>query len=169
VNEPVLIEDGWQLCPTAAADFDVLMQWFPDARSVDIWGGPRFRYPFTPESFREDCRFGRIQSFSLRNHSGELAAFGQVYDRDGHGHLARLVSNPAMRRQGVGRRLIEMIMRAAGAAGDYDGFSLFVYRDNEPAYRCYLDLGFVVQPFPEGAALADECFFLTRPANSEST
>jgi ribosomal protein S18 acetylase RimI-like enzyme len=163
MSEPVLVDGDWQLWTTVAADFDELMQWFPDAHSVDIWGGPRFRHPFTPASFREDCRFGQIESFSLRNRSGELAAFGQVYDRNGHGHLARLVSNPAMRRQGAGRQLIEMIMQAAGEAHGYDGFSLFVYRDNEPAYRCYLGLGFVVQPFPEGAPLADKCFFLTRP------
>ena len=32
-------------------DIDELMTWFPDAAAVDIWGGPKFRFPFTRDSF----------------------------------------------------------------------------------------------------------------------
>jgi hypothetical protein len=85
---------GWTLAATSAAELDQIMGWFPDAVSVSIWGGPDFRFPFTAETFREDCRLDAVESFSLRNAEGQLAAFGQAYERDGRGHLARLVSNP---------------------------------------------------------------------------
>jgi GNAT superfamily N-acetyltransferase len=101
---------GWTLAATSAAELDQIMGWFPDAVSVSIWGGPDFRFPFTAETFREDCRLDAVESFSLRNAEGQLAAFGQAYERDGRGHLARLVSNPRMRRQGAGRQLIERII-----------------------------------------------------------
>jgi len=159
-----LQDDGWTLAPAADAEFDDVMSWFPDAHSVDIWGGPNFRYPFTSETFREDCRVDVMASYVLRNSAGELAAFGQSYDREGRGHLARLVSNPALRRQGAGHKLIRMIIAALEMAGDYDEYSLFVYRDNTPAYQCYLSLGFVVVEYPDDAPMPDKCLFLTRQA-----
>lgn len=154
--------NGWTMAATSAADLDQIMGWFPDADSVNIWGGPNFRFPFTAETFREDCRFDAMESFSLRDAEGQLAAFGQAYERDGRGHLARLVSNPGMRRQGAGRQLIERIIMLLEETRDYDEYSLFVYRHNTPAYQCYLSLGFVVRDYPEGAPMPDKCYFLTR-------
>ena len=155
---------GWTLGPASDADIDALMTWFPDAASVDIWGGPVFRYPFSPASFREDLHLDKMASWALRHPDGILAAFGQTYERYGRGHLARLVSNPAMRRQGAGRRLIERIIDALEASCDYEEYSLFVYRHNEAAYRCYLSLGFDVVDYPADAEMPDKCFFLTRKA-----
>ena len=103
-----------------------------------------------------------MDSFSLQKAGGELAAFGQAYERDGRGHLARLVSNPAMRRQGAGRQLIERIIASLEETCEYDEYSLFVYRHNTPAYQCYLSLGFVVRSYPEDAPMPDKCCFLTR-------
>lgn len=159
-----LVEDGWKLDAPEDADIDVLMSWLPDARSVDIWGGPRFRFPFTAESFREDCRVDEILSYCLRQPDGEMVAFGQVYDRHDRGHLARLITHPEKRRQGIGRRLIALLIKAAQRVCGHTEYSLFVYRDNEPAYRCYLETGFVLQEYPDDAPMAEKCFFLTRSA-----
>ena len=153
---------GWRLSPLVNVEIDELMTWFPDAESVNIWGGPNFRFPFTGETFREDCRLGLMQSWVLRNESAQLAAFGQAYERDGRGHLARLVSNPKLRRQGAGRMLIEMIIESLEETCTYDEYSLFVFRDNAPAHRCYASLGFVVQDYPEDAPMPEKCYFLTR-------
>jgi ribosomal protein S18 acetylase RimI-like enzyme len=157
-----LAGNGWTLATTSDADIHEIMTWLPDAASVNIWGGPNFRFPFTPETFREDCRLDVMDSFSLRDAGGELAAFGQAYERDGRGHLARLISDPGARRRGAGRQLIELIIASLEGAHDYEEYSLFVYRDNVPAYQCYLSLGFVVQNYPEGAPMPDKCYFLTR-------
>ncbi len=162
--------DGWTLRKTTDDDVEELMGWFPDARSVDIWGGPHFRFPFTKESFREDCHLEKVlQSYSLRDPDGRMVAFGQLYNRHERGHLARLISNPDMRRQGVGRRLIELLIRVAREAYGFREYSLFVYRRNEPAYRCYLDLGFTVQAYPDDAKLKDQCYFLTLTSHEERT
>ena len=162
------MEDGWTLEAPADADLDQLMRWFPDARSVDQWGGPRFRYPFTPESFRQDCRIDDISSYCLRDPDGALCAFGQYYDRDDRGHLARLITHPGMRRRGIGGRLIRMLIAAAEQESGHERCSLFVYRDNEAAYRCYLKLGFVVEEYPDDAPLKDRCYFLTRANTMKS-
>jgi ribosomal protein S18 acetylase RimI-like enzyme len=155
-------DTGWLLELASPADFDELMTWFPDARSVNIWGGPGFRYPFTAETFREDCRVDRMESYALRDDTGSMAAFGQSYERDGRGHLARLIAKPDQRRRGAGRRLIRMMIASLDERFGYDEYSLFVYQDNVPAYRCYRGLGFVVRDYPPDAPMADQCYFLTR-------
>lgn len=159
-------DNGWTLTATTDEELNEVMAWFPDADAVNIWSGPKFRYPFTHATFREDCRFDEMDSYSLRNGDGTLAAFGQSYEREGRGHLARLVSNPVMRRSGAGRQLIRLIIRSLAERDDYDEYSLFVYRRNEPAYRCYTSLGFVVRDYPVDAPWPDKCYFLTRPRRS---
>jgi len=160
-----LRDNGWILSPLVDAEIDEVMRWFPDAESVNIWGGPNFRFPFTGKTFREDCRLDLMLSWVLRNAQGQLAAFGQAYERDGRGHLARLVSNPRLRRQGAGKKLIEMIIALLEKTQAYDEYSLFVFRDNVPAYQCYLSLGFVVQDYPDDAPMPEKCYFLTRASH----
>ena len=103
-----------------------------------------------------------MASFSLREPGGRLAAFGQVYDRDGRINLARLIVAPTMRGQGVGRRLVGLLMVAGARLLPLDEYSLFVYRDNEPALSCYRAMGFEVTDCPVEGPLADECFYLIR-------
>ena len=162
MRAPTVVEDGWTLRTPSDEDIGRLMRWFPDARSVDIWGGPKFRFPFTPESFRKDCRIDGMSTFCLLDPDGVMTAFGQVYDRHGRGHLARLITHPEHRREGVGKRLIAMLMTAARQLFECSEYSLFVYRHNQPAYRCYLAMGFTLQEYPAEAALKDQCYFLTR-------
>jgi ribosomal protein S18 acetylase RimI-like enzyme len=154
---------SWKLEVSCEEDIDELMTWFPDAHSIDIWGGPAFRYPFDRNSFREDCRWLEFSSYSLRNSEGEFVGFGQLGSRFERSHLARLVSHPNMRGQGVGRKLLEKMIEAANSESKLKEVALFVYRDNDPACRCYLASGFEIQEYPDGAPLRDECYYMTRP------
>jgi len=153
------------LKPATDRDIDELMSWFPDAGSVGIWGGPKFRYPFTRDSFVQDCAIEKMSSYTLRAPDGRMVAFGQRYARSDRAHLARLIASPAARRQGYGQQLIEALIETVRQEGKYRDVSLFVYRHNEPAYRCYRQLGFQVQPYPENAVLREQCYFLTRPVD----
>jgi len=154
---------SWSLEIASEADIDELMTWFPNAHCVDIWGGPRFRYPFDRETFHEDSRWQEYSSFCLRNANQEFIAFGQLGTRYKRSHLARLVVNPEIRRQGAGRKLLEMIIDVARESQECEEVALFVYKNNESAYQCYLALGFEVQAYPDDAPMADKCFYLTRP------
>ena len=162
-----VIEDDWILREATRADFDELITWFPTQEDVLIWGGPTFRYPFTRETFFEDLCLDRMVSLSLYSPGGDFAGFGQVYERSGRIHFARLVVHPAMRGQGVGKRLVSMLMTAGPTRYDCDEFSLFVLRDNAVAFRCYKALGFVVSEYPEGVEHADVCYYLTRPVQQQ--
>ncbi len=158
----VLQEEGWVLREATSTDIAALMDWFPNERDVVVWGGPKFRYPFNRASFFEDVYWGRMLSYGLVNAEGELVAFGQLYDRNKFIHLARLIVAPPHRGQGNGRRLIELLMKQGRKVMAHDRFSLFVFRDNTPAYECYKALGFEVREYPENMPHADECYFLTR-------
>jgi ribosomal protein S18 acetylase RimI-like enzyme len=156
---------SWELDVASERDIDELMTWFADAHSVDIWGGPAFRYPFDRTSFREDCRWLEFSSYSLRNPDGELAAFGQLGSRFERSHLARLVTHPDMRGQGVGRKLLERMIIVAQSESELKEVALFVYKHNEPACRCYRSMGFEIQDYPDGAPLRDECYYMARPVD----
>ncbi len=156
-------QEDWKLVAARDSDLDQLMAWFDDAPSVNIWGGPKFRYPFTAESFREDCYWGRMASYRLDAPEGEFAAFGQLYKRYGRINLARLIAHPDKRGQGVGKRLVSLLLEVGPKLVESDEFSLFVYRDNAPALKCYKAMGFVIRDYPEGGSMSDQCYYLTRP------
>ncbi len=162
-----LQDDGWILREAIAADIDDLMLWFPVYEDVHIWGGPSFRFPFTRETFFKDIYWEKMASFCLIDPSNRFAAFGQLYERNSRIHLARLVAAPEMRGRGVGRRLIEMLMTAGQAMFPSDEFSLFVFRENKPAYECYKSLGFEVTDYPDDMPHADACYYLTRAAGNK--
>ncbi len=160
-----LQRDGWTLRQAANSDIDAIMQWFPTFDDINVWGGPSFRYPFTRATFFEDLCWGRMASYCMHDSNDELVAFGQVYDRDNRIHLARLVVAPDARGKGAGKRLIEMLVVAGKELYPRDEISLFVFRDNTPAYECYRSLGFSIQDYPQDMPHADVCYYLTRSAN----
>ena len=153
---------AWTLQTCVDADIDELMKWFPDAHSVDIWGGPKFRFPFTRESFYEDCRWQDFSTCSLRDPHGTFSAFGQMGSRYGRSHLARLITHPDLRGQGVGKKLLQELIDVARDKNEFQEVALFVYRDNEPAYQCYLSIGFGVHEYPDDMPMRDRCYYLTR-------
>ena len=153
---------SWSFDPAGAADIDELMTWFPDAASVDIWGGPRFRFPFDQASFHEDCRWQEYSSYCLRDPEKRFVAFGQIGKRYKRSHLARLIAHPEMRGRGVGRRLLEQLVETAREANECQEVALFVYRHNTAALQCYRALGFEIQEYPEDAPMRELCFYLSR-------
>jgi len=131
------------------------MTWFPDAEQLRAWGGAEYRFPFTPLSFREDSRIDEIDSLSLVEDDGSLAAFGQCYLRVGRCHFGRVGVAPDRRGRGLGSRLIrEMAGWGLKQFGERE-LSLFVYRTNEGARRLYLRLGFREVPYPDPAFMPD--------------
>ncbi len=168
---PIVDADGWALDRAGPADIAVLRGWFPDDAAVRVWGGPNFRAPFTTESFAEDCHWPAMDSFCLREPGRDaglsMVAFGQLYDRNGRINLARLIAHPDRRGEGIGRRLVGLMMVAGARLLPLDEYSLFVYRDNAAALACYRAMGFEINAdYPADQALADECYFLTRPVEA---
>lgn len=148
-----------ELKPFPAASLPGLMGWFTDLDACRSWGGPRFRYPFTPETFRADAMLDTLPSYGLYA-EGVLAGFGQYYRRFDRCHLGRLAVAPSLRRHGYGGRLVRGLCRTGRADLGTRGYSLFVLPDNRPALALYRQLGFAELPYPGDPADAADCLFM---------
>ena len=126
-----------------------MMAWFPDAASCHVWGGHRFRFPFTEATFVEDSRVHELPTYVLVADTGELLAYGQYYLRVGRCHLGRLVVAPTHRGRGVGERLVRELVTLGSNRLGVSESSLFVVPDNTRAVALYRRLGFTPTAYPE--------------------
>ena len=138
-----------KLVPATDGHVSAIMEWFPDRRSCQIWGGPQFRFPFTDLTFLEDTRLHELPSYGLVDADDRLVGFGQYYLRAGRCHLGRLVISPEHRGRGFGRYLIGGLVQIGAQRLGVDECSLFVVPDNTSAIHLYRRLGFVVTQYPE--------------------
>lgn len=152
----------YSLSPASLDDIFNLMRWFPSAEATTLWGGPNFRYPFDGATFLKDCRYGEIASYCLKDSEQRILGFGQYNERYGRIHFARLAVTPDSRGQGLGQELLRRLMGVAVGDLPLKQFSLFVYRHNSIALACYEKAGFRKTQYPEGAPLADVCYYMTR-------
>ena len=142
------------------AQLPELASWFPDAVQLRTWGGPDSRFPFTPEMFREDSKVDSVDSWSLVDDGGGLAAFGQCYLRVGRCHFGRIAVSPGQRGRGLGTRLIrEMADWGQKQFGERE-LSLFVIKTNEDARRLYRRLGFREAAYPDPAFMPDAHYMI---------
>jgi len=150
-----------KLIPATVQHINDLMPWFTCEQQVAIWAGPNFSFPFSKESFLRMIKWQELASFSLVNNSGELIAFGQFYQRLDCCHLGRLVVNPLMRGQGIGKTLVNELSRKGMENLKLAKLSLFVLADNKAALNLYLSLGFNLQTYPDNVGL-ENCLYLVK-------
>lgn len=95
---------------------------------------------------RDMARSGELE-FYAAHHGARMVGFAAVHRVPASLRLSRfwqlrdLFADPAMRRQGVGRRLVEIVWRAAADAGAVR-LSLQTERDNTAALALYRQCGF---------------------------
>lgn len=138
-----------KLVPVKQEHLLEMMEWFPDRASCTLWGGPEFRFPFTPEQFLADSKWQELPSFALIDDSDALCGFGQYYLRVGRCHLGRLAIKPANRGKGLGTRLISMLTQEGKRELAVAQCSLFVYPTNTSARALYEREGFTCVPYPD--------------------
>lgn len=140
-----------------------LMTWFTDITSLQTWGGPQFRFPFTEASFREDLNLQSLPTWALVQDDGALAAFGQCYLRAGRCHFGRLAVSPRLRGRGHGTTLIRGLARWGTAEFGVESMSLFVIASNLRAIALYRRLGFSEAPYPEPSPATDCFIYMVAP------
>ena len=151
-----------QLVSASIVHVDELMSWFRNRESVLNWGGLRFRYPFSRESFLEDVYWGRMPTFVLLDAAGAMVGFGQTYEKEGRGHLARLIVSPGQRGKGYGTAIVEQLSEKARELFSCSEFSLYVMQGNDVATRCYSKAGFEEAPCPNGDVHFPSQVFMTK-------
>src|SRR3979490_1766777 len=124
------------------------MTWFRTEHSCRVWGGPEFRFPFTPETFLADSKLTSLHSYALIREKAELCGFGQFYLRVGRCHLSRLAVAPAYRGRGLGTQLIEMLLREGKKTLGVTHSPILVLGTNPSAVALYERLGFTRSSYP---------------------
>lgn len=138
-----------QLVLASASEMQQLQSWFSSAEQQHCWGGDNFTYPCSEMQFLAQLRRPATTSYSLvAEQDGRLLGFGQLCDRFGCHHLARLVVSPALRGQGLAKVLLSELF-IKGLYQQHRVFSLYVHRHNTIALKLYTEIGFTVTTQPE--------------------
>lgn len=156
----------FRLEPAEDEQLATLMSWLPDRWQCLKWGGPQFRYPFTEQTFFEDCRWRELPSHALVNAERELLGFGQYYGRLGRCHLGRLIVSPQHRGAGLGKALVTKLVQQGCSQLDARECSLFVLKDNTPAQKLYKKLGFQEAEYPEPHDWLAGCNYMIAPSEN---
>jgi len=129
------------------ADLDVVASWITDPSECELWAGPRVSFPIDVPGLPAAIEWERSDSWSLVV-DGTLAAFGQLVPKQQRRvHVARLISSPRQRGQGLGRALTVHLLDSARSR-NADRVSLNVSPVNDAAISLYRSLGFCAAPRP---------------------
>lgn len=132
------------ILPASINDVEEVISWIATEEECRIWAGPAVTFPISRGRLLDEISFCSENSFSCRSEAG-LLAFGQIIQKDdGRSHLARIITNPTCRGQGLGRRICNHLVNYAFDLGG-GKVSLNVYRENSHALRLYESLGFKEQ------------------------
>lgn len=146
-----------QLCHATTEQQWSLAEQFNDVAALTQWGGEGFRFPPRHTEFLQQLQLPDTQSYVLLDERKNLMAFGQLCDRFDRLHLARLLVLPDYRGQRLSGPLICALLAAGLQLWPERQASLYVFRNNQPALRSYLRLGFTETRQP-GAYRADLMF-----------
>lgn len=142
------------------SDFSTVLEWVGSEEETRIWAGPQIRYPATPETAWFDMAASSENTYALVDETADMIGLGQVVPRDHHVlHLARLIVDPKLRGQRVGRCLCVALVDMAAAKFHTECFTLNVYESNTAARRLYQSMGFNETGRTESGAVA-----MVRPA-----
>lgn len=132
------------IVPASMADLNSVSRWLTNAEACRVWAGPRISFPLQTAQLAAEMMFCPDNAYCLQR-NGVLAGFGQLIkiNEDCY-HLARIITNPEYRGQGVGRELCSQLITLAWQRGGSQ-LSLNVYRSNARAVALYQRLGFIAQ------------------------
>ena len=128
------------------------MAWISSAEFLLQWAGPLFTFPLNRqqlEKYLEACRESPPARLAFRGvniPSGEVLGHVELDAmdlRNRSARLARVLVGPEdLRGQGVGRQLVQSVLKVAFEELRLHRVDLFVFDFNKPAIRCYEGLGF---------------------------
>jgi ribosomal protein S18 acetylase RimI-like enzyme len=123
-----------------------ILRWVTFHEEARQWGGPGIRWPLDVSLFPAWHADPEIQPYVLYE-GEELLGYGEVWvdSEEEEVELARLLVKPARRGQGVGQRLVNLLMEQAVLSG-YPMAFMRVFPDNHAALACYHRAGFSLVP-----------------------
>lgn len=102
-----------------------------------------FSMPWHKESFMEMI-FNKDAKYLVAICDGKVVGSCGMRNIVGEGDISNVVTDRAFRRQGVGRKMLEELLKEGIEMG-IEAFTLEVRKSNEAAIRLYEQLGFVIE------------------------
>ena len=138
-----------RLRPYKACDAQTIVSWIGDETMFRKWSADRFEsYPITAEDLnRHYDRLADSDSFYEMTAFDETGVAGHLIMRftDEKKTILRfgfVIVDDGKRGYGYGREMLQLAIRYAFDILKADRITLGVFENNEPAYRCYLAVGF---------------------------
>lgn len=131
---------------TTTIPFERLQAWDAEPLALPDWVEAVGKLRKSPALFRH-AHLARLQNTLLAQralviwHEGETVAAGLTMVEDGWAGLFDIVTAPAARQQGFGRRIVESLLHTAWGLGARQAY-LQVGADNTAARRLYAQYGF---------------------------
>lgn len=151
-------DHAYQLTAATLEDCLALRAHFINLAEVNRWGGEGFHFPLQKHPFLQKLLLPDTQSFVLYRDNQQVG-FGQLCDRFGRHHLARLLIFPHFRGQGLSQALLQGLLSLALRQNKRLEFSLYVFLTNKIAINSYLKVGF--NPAEQPGPVRDDLAFMT--------
>lgn len=137
-----LVKSNYELGAATIDDCLAISRCFQSTAELSQWGGDGFAFPVNKLQFLHQLHKPDTESYRLTMGTA-IVAFGQICDRFGKHHLARLLVLPGHRGKQLSYVLLLCLMARALQQNPRLDFSLFVFKKNQLAAHCYRQLGFI--------------------------
>lgn len=130
-----------------STDFDRLINWVPDEKSLIQFAGAIFRFPLDRDQLSTYLTDPRRKAFVVM-HDDIAVGHAEIYRESAETmKLCRiLIGDPAARGKGYGRKLISLLIGKAFSVPGVQSLKLHVFEWNTAAIRCYEGAGFKLDP-----------------------
>lgn len=102
-----------------------------------------FATPWSKEAFEKEIVSNQLANYLVIIHDGEIAGYCGVWYIIDEGHITNIAISPKQRRKGLGKLLVEEMIRKASLHG-IEHMTLEVRKSNQPAIGLYETIGFEV-------------------------
>ena len=137
--------DGLRLAEFTRQQYDQLIDWIPDESFLLLWGGPLYRWPLTAAQLEEQLSSDEVTALLLMKDNEAIGFCELIREQSKAYRLCRVLIGPSsLRGQGLGRRLLQLVIEFAQQQFSANQLALYVFEDNLPAIGCYESLDFTV-------------------------
>ncbi len=136
------LHSDWTLVRPTTQQATTVAGWSRTAHEADFWCS-RAEHPFPAEAIVAWWEDTDVTSWLLLDSHGTPSAYGEVWDdaEEDEAELARLLVDPARRRQGLGRALVARLL-AVARNGGRSACLIRVAPGNDGALALYRSAGF---------------------------
>ncbi len=132
-------------------DIPKLISWIPDARALLIWSGAGYVWPIDTTQLEQtlskannsDSTYLLLKFLSGKSVIGYIE-LRKLNNEESAARIGRVIIDPALRGQGLGNKIINMVKGYAINNFDLKTLSLGVFSFNQRAISAYQNNGFIV-------------------------